>query len=68
MVAIVEGKVEWRRAKVLEMMSNGETNQSDIARMMQVDTSTICRDIEYLRQQAKENIKSYVDERLPEEY
>ena len=49
-------------------MSKGETNQSEIARILQVDRSTICRDVDYLRQQAKENIARYVDERLPEEY
>jgi hypothetical protein len=38
------------------------------ARILQVDKSIICRDIAYLRQQAKENIKKYIDERLPEEY
>ena len=27
-----------------------------------------CRDISYLRNQAKTNIKKYIDERLPEEY
>jgi len=26
------------------------------------------RDISYLRQRAKDNIKKYIDERLPEEY
>ena len=61
-------QLEWRRAKVLEMMSKGETNQSEIARILQVDRSTICRDVDYLREQAKENIAKYVDERLPEEY
>src|SRR5919106_6826998 len=61
-------ELEWRRAKVLELMSKGETNQSEIARILQVDRSTICRDIDYLRQQAKENITRYIDERLPEEY
>ena len=35
---------------------------------MQVDKSIICRDIAYLRQQAKEKIRKYIDERLPEEY
>src|SRR5918911_4859312 len=39
-----------------------------IARILQVDKSIICRDIAYLRQQAKENIKKYIDELLPEEY
>ena len=49
-------------------MSNGETNQSEIARILHVDRSTIRMDVDYLRQQAKENIARYVDERLPEEY
>jgi hypothetical protein len=35
---------------------------------LQVDKSIVCRDVTYLRQQAKENIKRYIDERLPEEY
>src|SRR5947207_4687233 len=59
---------EWRRAKVMELLSKGESNQSEIARILQVDKSIVCRDIAYLRQQAKENIKRYIDERLPEEY
>jgi hypothetical protein len=61
-------QVEWRRAKILELMSKGETNQSEIARILQVDRSIVCRDVAYLRQQAKENIARYVDDRLPEEY
>jgi hypothetical protein len=64
----MQQQVEWRRAKVLELMSKGESNQSEIARILQVDRSIVCRDVAYLRQQAKENITRYVDERLPEEY
>jgi DeoR/GlpR family transcriptional regulator of sugar metabolism len=60
--------IEWRRTKVMELLSKGESNQSEIARVLQVDKSIICRDIAYLRQQSKENIKRYIDERLPEEY
>jgi DNA-binding MarR family transcriptional regulator len=52
----------------MELLSKGESNQSEIARILQVDKSIVCRDIAYLRQQAKENIKKYIDERLPEEY
>jgi hypothetical protein len=52
----------------LELMSKGETNQSEIARILHVDRSIVCRDAAYLRQQAKENITRYVNERLPEEY
>src|ERR687883_1629805 len=60
-------QVEWRRAKVLELLSKG-ASQSEIARILQVDLSIISRDVYYLRQQAKHNIKRYIDERLPEEY
>ncbi|MFL6330877.1 MAG: hypothetical protein ACJ705_07660 [Nitrososphaeraceae archaeon] len=35
---------------------------------MQVGLSTVNRDISYLRNQAKSNIKRYIDERLSEEY
>jgi hypothetical protein len=61
-------QIEWRRAKVLELMSKGESNQSEIARILQLDRSIVCRDVAFLRQQAKESITRYVDERLPEEY
>ena len=52
----------------MELLSKGESNQSEIARILQVDKSIICRDIAYLRQQAKDNVKKCIDERLPEEY
>src|ERR671937_1895026 len=60
-------QVEWRRAKVLELLSKGDS-QSEIAKTLQVDLSIISRDVYFLRQQAKANIKRYIDERLPEEY
>jgi predicted transcriptional regulator len=59
--------VEWRRSKVQELASQGY-NQSEISRMLQISQPTINRDMGYLRQQAKHNIKRYIDERLPEEY
>ena len=60
-------QVEWRRTKVLEMLSKGDS-QSEIAKVLRVDLSVISRDVYFLRQQAKDNIKRYIDERLPEEY
>jgi hypothetical protein len=59
--------IEWRRSKVLELTSHGH-NQSEISRILQISQPTINRDMGYLRKQAKDNIKKYVDERLPEEY
>jgi DeoR/GlpR family transcriptional regulator of sugar metabolism len=63
----MNSSVEWRRNKVQELASQGY-NQSEISRTLQISQSTINRDIAYLRQQAKSNIKRYIDERLPEEY
>src|SRR5919205_2993720 len=60
-------QVEWRRTKVLELLSKGDS-QSEIAKTLQVDLSIISRDAYFLRQRAKSNIKRYIDERLPEEY
>src|ERR687886_1434617 len=59
--------LEWRRSKVQELSSQGY-NQSEISRILQISQPTINRDISYLRNQAKTNIKKYIDERLPEEY
>jgi hypothetical protein len=59
--------LEWRRSKVLELASQG-LNQSEISRTLQISQPTINRDFVFLRQQAKQNIRSYIDERLPEEY
>jgi len=60
-------RLQWRRNKVLELSSQGNS-QSEIARILQVGLGTVSRDLSFLRQQAKNNIKKYIDERLPEEY
>ena len=60
-------QVPWRRDKVQELCSKGY-NQREISQILQVGLATVNRDISYLRNQAKANIKKYIDERLPEEY
>ena len=60
-------QVEWRRKHVFELSSKG-LNQVEIARKLQLHESTISRDLDYLREQSKENLRKYVDEKLPEEY
>jgi hypothetical protein len=60
-------QVEWRRSKVSELDSQGHS-QPDIARILQVSIGTVNRDLSILIQQSKDNIKRYIDERLPEEY
>jgi hypothetical protein len=59
-------QIEWRRDKVQELCSKGYS-QREISQILQVGLATVNRDISYLRNQAKTNIKRYIDERLPEE-
>jgi Trp operon repressor len=60
-------QIEWRRDKVQELCSKGYS-QREISQTLQVGLATVKRDISYLRNQAKTDIKRYIDERLPEEY
>jgi orotate phosphoribosyltransferase-like protein len=60
-------QLEWRRSKVVELRSRG-LSQTEIARELQVSKALISLDMQYLRNQAKESIKEYVTEHLPEQY
>ena len=42
--------------------------QTEIAHELQVSKASISLDIQYLRSQAKESIREYVTEHLPEQY
>ena len=50
------------------MMSKGETNQSEIARILKVDKSVISKDVAVHREQSRENLEKHIQERLPLEY
>jgi predicted transcriptional regulator len=60
-------QLQWRRSKVIELRSRG-LSQIEIARELQVSEASISSDIQHLREQAKESIKEYVTEHLPEQY
>ena len=57
-------QIQWRRDKVQELCSKGYS-QREISHALQVGLATVNRDISYLRNQAKTNIKRYIDETLP---
>lgn len=59
--------VEWRRNKVQQLLVQGY-GQWDIADELKIDQSTVSRDSQYLRQQAQENLKTHIQQKLPEEY
>ena len=60
-------QIEWRRAKVLELSSQGHS-QREIADTIHVGIGTINRDKAYLRNEAQENLKTHIQDKLPEEY
>jgi predicted transcriptional regulator len=60
-------QIQWRRTKVLELSSQGNT-QSDIAKTLHVGEATVSRDISSLRQQAQLNLRTHINDKLPEEY
>ncbi|HJT85451.1 MAG TPA: sigma factor-like helix-turn-helix DNA-binding protein [Nitrososphaeraceae archaeon] len=59
--------IQWRREKVLLLSSQG-FSQREIASQINISVSTVNKDLSFLREQAKENIKKYVDEKIPQEY
>jgi hypothetical protein len=59
--------VDWRRNKVQQLFVRGYS-QWDVAEELQIDQSTVSRDIQYLRHQAQENLQNHIQQKLPEEY
>jgi hypothetical protein len=49
---------------VLELSSQGR----DIAHTLHANKSVISRDMTYLKQQTQENLKTHIQDKLPEEY
>jgi hypothetical protein len=64
---VKQQQLDWRRAQVLELTSEGY-NQREIANKLQVDAAAVNRDMQFLRQQAQENIQRHIHETIPEEY
>jgi transcriptional regulator len=60
-------QLEWRRGKVIELRARG-LSYMEISRELQVSKTVIGEDMLYLRKRAKETIKEYVTEHLPEQY
>ena len=59
--------VDWRRNIVQQLLIR-DYSQWDVAEEIQIDQSTVSRDIQYLRQQAQENLQKPIQQKLPEEY
>jgi hypothetical protein len=59
--------LEWRRARVLELSSQGRTER-EIATILKVGLGTVARDLAYLNKQARESLSFHIQERLPAQY
>jgi hypothetical protein len=59
--------VDWRRNKVQQLLVRGYS-QWDVAEELQIDQSTVSRDIQYLRQNSQVNLQKHIQQKLPEEY
>jgi hypothetical protein len=66
-LSIKKEQLEWRREKILYLRSTG-LSYSQIAREMQISKTAVAEDMQYLREQAKQNIKEYVTEHLPTQF
>jgi DNA-binding Lrp family transcriptional regulator len=54
-----------RQSKIAELLAQGYTNQSEIARKLNVSEPTVSRDIQSLNRQAQENLRIHVERRIP---
>ena len=60
-------QLSWRRDKVHEYLVKG-LSQNEITDLLKVSKSTISSDVAYLRILAKEEMKNYMEEKLPKEF
>ena len=57
-------EIEWRRAKILELKSQG-LEQRERAQILHVSPATITFDLQYLRDEARENVRDYTTKQFP---
>ena len=61
-------QIEWRRAKVLELSSQGYSEREIAEKLQPLANCTVHRDLVYLNKQAKESLKTHLQDTVPEEY
>ncbi|MGI0001587.1 MAG: hypothetical protein ACRD42_00735 [Nitrososphaeraceae archaeon] len=60
-------QLDWRRAKVLELSSQGYSER-EISENLKVNDTAVHRNLVYLRQQAQENLHKHIHETVSPEY
>jgi DeoR/GlpR family transcriptional regulator of sugar metabolism len=62
-----EDHIEWRRAKIMELSSQGYSEREIVAKLQSPSKSTIHNDLVYLRKEAQESLQHHIHEVVPEE-
>jgi hypothetical protein len=58
----------WRRRKIFSLLVQGVTSTYDLAFALHISQSTAARDVQFLKTQATEQMRTHISERLPWEY
>jgi len=66
-VTVIDIEKENRLSRIISLYSKGFT-QSEIAQKLDVDQSTISRDLQFIKQEAKRTIEKYLNEDILFEY
>jgi|GEM_PF-5655989 len=61
-------QVIWRRQKIFSLLVQGVTSTYDLASALHISQSTATRDVQFLKVQATEQMRTHISERLPWEY
>ena len=56
-------EIEWRRAKILELKSQG-LDQREISQILHVSPTTITFDLQYLNKEARKTIREYTTDAI----
>jgi DNA-binding Lrp family transcriptional regulator len=57
--------ISLRQSRIAELLAQGYTNHSEIARELNVSEPTVSRDIKFINRQAQENLKFHVERGIP---
>jgi hypothetical protein len=56
--------IDWRRSQVIQLISKGK-NLTQTAEILKVDVSTVCRDYQFIKENANKVLKKYFAETVP---
>jgi hypothetical protein len=66
--ALAEQARELRRHSILELLSTGYTNHREIADKLNLKIRTVYRDVQYIKENAKQTIRKHIEEVMPLEH